>query len=98
MTTLSLTDARMLRLSTQQKRTCFFFYQPPYSPDLGPYDLFLFPELKKMLSGMKYVRSYLGSAGVSNEYQTKTSNAFHGGVNGYKYVFDKGAKFGRFAI
>ena len=36
---------------------------PPYSPDLSPCDLFLFPRLKKMLSGNKYTsRSSLGSA------------------------------------
>ena len=36
---------------------------PPYSPDLSPRDFFLFPRLKKMLSGNKYTsRSYLGSA------------------------------------
>ena len=35
---------------------------PPYSPDLSPCD-FLFPRLKKMLSGNKYTsRSSLGSA------------------------------------
>ena len=36
---------------------------PPYSPDLSPCDFFLFPRLKKMLSGNKYIsRSSLGSA------------------------------------
>ena len=36
---------------------------PPYSPDLSPYDFFLFPRLKKMLSGNIYTsRSSLGSA------------------------------------
>ena len=36
---------------------------PPYSPDLSPCDLILFPRLKKMLSGNKYTsRSSLGSA------------------------------------
>ena len=36
---------------------------PPYSPDLNPCDFFLFPRLKKMLSGNKYTsRSSLGSA------------------------------------
>ena len=35
---------------------------PPYSPDLSPCDFFLFPRLKKMLSGNKYTsRSSLGS-------------------------------------
>ena len=36
---------------------------PPYSPDLSPCDFFLFPKLKKMLSGNKYTsRSSLCSA------------------------------------
>ena len=36
---------------------------PPYSPDLSPRDFFLFPRLKKMLSGNKYMsRMSLGSA------------------------------------
>ena len=35
---------------------------PPYSPDLSPCDFFLFPRLKKMLSGNKYMsRSSLDS-------------------------------------
>ena len=35
----------------------------PYSPHLSPCDFFLFPRLKKMLSGNKYTsRSSLGSA------------------------------------
>ena len=49
---------------------------PPYSPDLNPCDFFLFPRLKKMLSGNKYTsRSSLGTAlsiSVSNRYQKKT--------------------------
>ena len=36
---------------------------PPYSPDLSPCDFFLFPRLKKMLSGNKYTsRNSHGSA------------------------------------
>ena len=36
---------------------------PPYSPDLSSCDFFLFPRLKKMLSGNKYAsRSSLGGA------------------------------------
>ena len=36
---------------------------PLYSPDLSPCDFFLFPRLKKMLSGNKYTsRNSLGSA------------------------------------
>ena len=47
---------------------------PPYSPDLSPCDFFLFPRLKKMLSGNKYTsRSSLVSAiyQCSNRYQKK---------------------------
>ena len=37
-------------------------HHPPYSPELSPCDFFLFPRLKKMLSGKKYTsRSSLGS-------------------------------------
>ena len=37
--------------------------RPPYLPDLSPCDFFLFPRLKKMLSGNKYTsRSSLDSA------------------------------------
>ena len=36
---------------------------PPYSPDLAPCDFFLFPKLKKFLSGRRYLsRQALGSA------------------------------------
>ena len=36
---------------------------PPYPPDRSPCDFFLFPRLKKMLSGNKYMsRSSFGSA------------------------------------
>ena len=36
---------------------------PPYSPDLSPCDFFLFPRLKEMIFGNKYMsRSSLGSA------------------------------------
>ena len=39
------------------------FNHPPYSPDLNPCDFFLFPRLRKMLSGNKYTsRSSLDSA------------------------------------
>ena len=35
---------------------------PPYLPDLSPCDFFLFPKLKKMLSGNKYTSRSFGSA------------------------------------
>ena len=48
---------------------------PPYSPDLSPCDFFLFPRLKKMLSGNKYTSIEVLLAAlfisVSNRYQKK---------------------------
>ena len=45
---------------------------PPYSPDLSPCDFFLFPRLKKMLSGNNYTsRSSLGSAIYQSQTDTK---------------------------
>ena len=48
---------------------------PPYSPDLSPCDFFLFPRLKKMLSGNSMRLEVLLAAlfiSVSNRYQKKT--------------------------
>ena len=61
MTTPPLLSVRLL---------CFFLASekvkvlnhPSYLPDLSPCDFFLFPRLKKMLSGNKYTPSSLGSA------------------------------------
>ena len=54
---------------------------PPYSPDLSPCDFFLFPRLKKMLSGNKYTsRSSLGSAiyqGLQQIPKEDYLSAFH---------------------
>ena len=48
---------------------------PPYSPDLSPCDFFLFPRLKKMLSGNKYTsRSSLSSAIYQCLQQTPKEN------------------------
>ena len=44
---------------------------PPYSPDLSPCDFFLFPKLKKMLSGLEVLLAALFIS-VSNRYQKKT--------------------------
>ena len=65
---------------------------PPYSPDLSPCDFFLFPRLKKMLSGNKYTsRSSLGSAIYQCLQQIPKQDylsAFRDWVKkGYKNVF-----------
>ena len=62
MTTPPLISVRLLSLFLASEKVKVLNH-PPYSPDLSPCDFFLFPMLKKMLSGNKYTsRSSLGSA------------------------------------
>ena len=62
MTTPPLISVRLLSLFLASEKVKVL-NPPPYSPDLSPCDFFLFPRLKKMLSGNKYTsRSSLGSA------------------------------------
>ena len=62
MTTPPLISVRLLSLFLASEKVKVLNH-PPYSPDLSPRDFFLFPRLKKMLSGNKYTsRSSLGSA------------------------------------
>ena len=53
MTTLPLISVRLLSLFLVSEKVKVMTH-PPYSPDLSPCDFFLFPRLKKMLSGNKY--------------------------------------------
>ena len=63
MTTPPLISTRFLRLFFLASEKVKVLNHPPYSPDLNPCDFFLFPRLRKMLSGNKYTsRSSLGSA------------------------------------
>ena len=62
MTTPPLINVRLFSLFLASE-TVKVLNHPPYSPDLSSCDFFLFPRLKKMLSGNKYSsRSSLGSA------------------------------------
>ena len=62
MTTPPLISVRLLSLYLASEKMNVLNH-PPYSSDLNPCDFFLFPRLKKMLSGNKYTsRRSLGSA------------------------------------
>ena len=61
MTMPPLISVRLLSLLASEKVKVL--NHPPHSPDLSSCDFFLFPRLKKMFSGNKYMsRSSLGSA------------------------------------
>ena len=62
MTTPPLISVRLLSLFLASEKVKVLNH-PPYSPNPSPCDFFLFPRLKKMLSGNKHTsRSSLGSA------------------------------------
>ena len=61
MTTPPLISVRLLILFLASEKVKVLNHSP-YSPDLIPCDFFLFPRLKKMLSGNKYTSSSLCSA------------------------------------
>ena len=77
---------------------------PPYSPDLGPFDFFLFPRLKKMFSGNKYTsRSSLDSACYLSVSPTDTKRRLficfsQLGKTVTKMCFCKGGILWRFVI
>ena len=76
----------------------------PYAPDLSPCDFFLFPRLKKMLSGNKYTsRSSLGSAIYQCLQQKDTKRRLficfsRLGKKVTKMCFSKGGRLWRFVI
>ena len=51
--------------------------QPPYSPDLAPYDFWLFPKLKGKLRACRYERIEMKEA-VTKVIDTLTQEEFHG--------------------
>ena len=74
------------------------FNHPPYSPDLSPCDFFLFPRLKKMLSG-KSIRLEVLFISVSKRYQKKTIYLLSPlGKKASKMCFSKGGILWRFVI
>ena len=51
--------------------------QPPYGPDLAPYDFCLFPKLKEKLRGCHYETIEMKEA-VTKDIDTLTQKDFHG--------------------
>ena len=51
---------------------------PLYSPDLTPYDFWLFPKLKEKLRGCRYETIEERKEGVTKVIDTLTEEDFHG--------------------
>ncbi len=54
--------------------------QPPYSPDLAPWDFCLFPKLKEKLRGCRYETIEELKEAVTKVIDTLTQEDFHGAV------------------
>ena len=50
---------------------------PAYSPDLAPYDFWLFPKLKELLAGNKYTRAQDLSKAVNSELRGILKEEYH---------------------
>ena len=52
--------------------------QTPYSPDLAPYDLWLFPRFKEKLTGCRFERIEEMKEAVTKVIDTLTQEDFYG--------------------
>ena len=92
MTTPPLISVRLLSFFLASEKVKVL-NRPPFSPDLSPCDFFLFPRLKKMLSGNYTSRSSLGSAIHQCLQQIPKEDylfAFRDWIKGNKICFDNG--------
>jgi len=62
---------------------------PPYSPDLAPSDFFLFPELKKTLSGQKFATNAEVITAVNDYFSTQDGSFFSNGIKALEKRWEK---------
>ena len=90
MTTPPLISVRLLSLFLASEKVKVLNH-PPYSPDPNPCDFFLFPMLKKMLSGNKYTSRFSWQRYLSVSPTDTKRRLFicfsRLGKKGYKNVF-----------
>ena len=67
---------------------------PPYSPDLAPCDLCLFPKLKENLRGCRYETIEEMKEAVTNVIDTLTQEDFHGALQKLLERYNKGIAVG----
>jgi hypothetical protein len=53
---------------------------PPYFPDLGPSDLYLFPKLKLFLAGQRFSSNQKAIAAVEGYFADLTKNRYRDGI------------------
>lgn len=62
---------------------------PPYSPDLAPSDFFLFPQLKKNLSGQKFSSDAEVITAVNQYFESQESTFFFEGIKRLEHRWEK---------
>jgi len=62
---------------------------PPYSPDLAPCDLFLFPNLKKSLAGQKFASNEEAVAATEAYFADLEKTYFSGGLKKLEHLWVK---------
>jgi hypothetical protein len=76
----------LLKISDFQKR--YSDSPPPYSPDLAPFDFFLFPKMKLRLKGRRFDRTEEIHAESQEVIDTVTFENFQGCMKPWKTGWD----------
>ena len=64
--------------------------QPPYSPDLSPYDYFLFPNMKKHLAGKQYRTDDKVISAVEDFFEDQAESFYTVGIQALQPRWKKG--------
>jgi len=62
---------------------------PPYSPDLCPFDLYLFPKLKLFLAGQRFSSNQEAIAAVEGYFADHTKNHYRDGIMALEHRWNK---------
>jgi len=62
---------------------------PPYSPDLAPSDLYLFPKLKLFLAGQRFSSNQEAIAAVEEYFADRTKNQYRDGIMALEHRWNK---------
>jgi histone-lysine N-methyltransferase SETMAR len=62
---------------------------PPYSPDLAPSDIYLFPKLKLFLAGHRFSSNQEATAAVERYFADLTKNHYRDGIMALKHRWNK---------
>jgi len=62
---------------------------PHYSPDLAPYDFYVFPKLKIFLAGQRFSSNQEATAAIEGYFADLTKNHYRDGIMALEYRWNK---------